>query len=583
MSNTGPVKKTGRLGKRCVMTKWILRGCPVGEAAIKRLANEVNLPLPLAQVMAVRGLADTASAKEWLAAAEGPLYQPSLMKDMDRGTDLILEAVSKGEKIAVYGDYDVDGVTSTTILFKTLLALGAEPIFYIPQRETEGYGLNSHAIQEFANQGVKLLLTCDNGIAAREQVAFARELGMTVVLTDHHEVPYEIKEDGKMEYIMPEAHAIINPKRPDCPYPFKQLCAGVIAYKIAQYIYARAGLNWEADGEEYLQMAVIATICDIMDLTGENRTLVAMALPTFKQCKNPGLKSLIAATGLTEKEISVYHIGFVLGPCINASGRLDVAETAVDLLLTKDEAKAASLAAKLVELNQARKEMTAKGVEIALADIEEKELGNDKVLVIYDSRLPERWWYVAGRIKELFHRPVFVLSGEKEPVRGSGRSIPGYNMFEALQQCQHLLAAFGGHPMAAGLSVVSENITLLRQFLNEHCTMTCDEMVPQTMIDLQLPLERLSLDLAKAQERMEPLGKGNVIPLFADRKVRLRQVQLLGATEQVVRLSFQLRQDKGTLQAILFRQRERFEAMLKKPAVMNCGRSCLSVLHMVFS
>jgi len=562
---TVDTKVSTELGKRCCIMNWILRGCPVNEEAVKRLAVETGLPLPLAQVLAVRGLTDASAAKEWLAASKGSFFQPSLMKDMDRGTDLILKAVEAGDKIAVYGDYDVDGITSTTILYKTLTALGADPIYYIPQRETEGYGLNSNAIQEFANQGVKLLLTCDNGIAAREQVAFARELGLTVVLTDHHEVPFETDAEGTMVYIMPDAHAIINPKRPDCPYPFKQLCAGFIAYKIAQYIYARTGLDWQVDGAEYLQMAAIATICDIMDLTGENRTLIANALPTFKNCHNPGIRSLIAATGLAEKEIDVYHIGFILGPCINASGRLDMAETAVELLLTKDEAEAQVLAAKLVELNTARKHMTAKGVEIALADIEEKELQEDKVLVVYDSRLPESvGGIVAGRVKELFHRPVFVLSGEKEPVRGSGRSIPGYNMFESLQQCQQLLLAFGGHPMAAGLSVPADNIEALRQFLNTNCDMTFEEMVPQTLIDLQLPLEWLSLDLARAQSRLEPFGKGNAIPLFADKEVNLRQLQLFGPTEQVVRLTFQLAKDKGTLQTILFRQRNRFEEMIKE-------------------
>ncbi len=552
------------------MNNWILRGCPVNEEAVKRLACETGLPLPLAQVLAVRGLSDAAVAKEWLSAQSGYFYQPSLMKDMDRGTDLILKAVEKGEKIAVYGDYDVDGITATTILYKTLTALGSNPIYYIPQRETEGYGLNSSAIQEFANIGIKLLLTCDNGIAAREQVAFAKELGLTVVVTDHHEVPFETNTDGTLTYIMPEAHAIINPKRPDCPYPFKQLCAGAIAYKIAQYIYARTGLDWQKDGQEYLQMAAIATICDIMDLTGENRTLVATALPTFRQCLNPGIRSLIEATGLAKKEIDVYHIGFILGPCINASGRLDMAETAVELLLAQEEA-AQILAEKLVELNTARKHMTAKGVEIALGDIKEMELQEDKVLVIYDSRLPESvGGIVAGRIKELFHRPVFVLSGEKEPVRGSGRSIPGYNMFESLQQCQHLLLAFGGHPMAAGLSVPVENIQALRQFLNSHCELTVEEMMPQTLIDLQLPIEWLSLDLARAQYRLEPFGKGNAIPLFAAKGVLLRQIQLFGSTEQVVRLTFQLNHDSGTLQAILFRQRGRFEEMIKE-----CGGDCL--------
>lgn len=548
-----------------MITKWMLRGCPISGEAIQRLASELMLPVPLAQVLAVRGMSETNTAQQWLNAAAGELYQPSLMRDMDRGTDLILQAVSEGKKIAVYGDYDVDGVTSTTILYKTLQTLGAEPIYYIPQRESEGYGLNSNAIRELAQQGTGLLLTCDNGIAAREQVALAKELGLEVVITDHHEVPYHINEQGETTYILPAADAIINPKRPDCTYPFKQICAGMIAYKIAQYIYARAGLNWQKDQEEFMQMAAIATVCDIMDLTGENRTLVAKALPTLKNCNNTGIRSLLKATSLNNKDIDVYHVGFILGPCINASGRLDMADTAVELLLTQDALKAQQLAEKLVALNTARKDMTAQGVEIALEVIAQQNLAKDKVLVVYDPRLPESvGGIIAGRLKELFQRPVFVLSGEKEPVRGSGRSIPGYNMFEALQQAERFLTAFGGHPMAAGLSVAKEKIPQLRSFLNEQCQQTLEEMVAPTMIDMQLPLECLNLKLAKAQQGLEPFGKGNPIPVFADKEVFLTQIQLLGATEQVVRAIFQLRNNNGTLQTVMFRQRDRFETMIRQ-------------------
>ncbi len=569
-------------------TKWMLRGCPISGEAIQKLASTLMLPVPLAQVLAVRGMLEPNIARQWLNAAEGELYQPSLMRDMDRGTDLILQAVSTGKKVAVYGDYDVDGITSTTILYKTLQALGAQPLYYIPQRETEGYGLNSNAIRELAQQGIGLLLTCDNGIAAREQVALAKELGLQVVITDHHEVPYHTNEAGEVSYSLPAADAIINPKRPDCNYPFKQICAGMIAYKIAQYIYARAGLNWQKDQEEFMQMAAIATICDIMDLTGENRTLVAKALPTLKHCKNIGIRSLLKATSLTNKDIDVYHVGFILGPCINASGRLDMADTAVELLLTEDTQKAQQLAEKLVALNTARKDMTAQGVEIALEVIEQQNLVKDKVLVVYDHRLPESvGGIIAGRLKELFQRPVFVLSGEKEPVRGSGRSIPGYNMFEALQQAESFLTAFGGHPMAAGLSVEKEKIVPLRTFLNEQCQSTIEEMAPQTMIDMQLPLEWLNLKLAKAQQALEPFGKGNPVPVFADRRVFLTQIQLLGASEQVVRAIFQLRNDNGMLQTVMFRQRDRFETMIRqelgdpvwKELLEGIGRVPLDILY----
>ncbi len=552
------------------MTKWILSGFAESKKEnikeiLVNIVEQTNLPLPLAHVLAVRGYTKPNQLQQFLEADITNMYDPVLMKDMAKAAQIIFKAISDKQKIAVFGDYDADGITSTAILYKTLLDLGAKPIYYIPQRETEGYGLNNEAITNLAEQGVELLITCDNGISAGPQVAYGNSLGLTIIITDHHEVPFELLDDGRKKYILPPAAAIINPKQADCNYPCKILCAGAISYKIAQYLYPKAGLVWQNVAEEYLQLAAIATVCDIMDLIDENRIIVKNALPMLKTSKNPGINALLTATGLTDKELDTYHIGYILGPSINASGRIEIANVAVELFLTTDQTKAKEVAESLVALNQMRKQMTTDGVEEILKTIEAENLQNDKVIVAHSLKIAESIaGIIAGRIKENYYRPTFVLAGNKELIRGSGRSIEGYNMFEALQQSAHLLDVFGGHPMAAGLTIKQDNIQKLRGLLNKNCQLEIMDMEPYIRIDRLLGLEQVNLELAEQINLLAPFGKGNKEPIFAAKNVQINKILLLGNQQQVIKLQIKNKNNGQNIFAILFKERPRFEAMVKE-------------------
>ncbi|MDD2568047.1 MAG: single-stranded-DNA-specific exonuclease RecJ [Clostridia bacterium] len=546
------------------MKKWILRGCKISAEEIAKISAITGLPNSIIQILAVRGFTNADNIKDYLSTSLDFLHHPGLLKDMDKAIDILLDAIDNGIKIAVYGDYDADGITATSILTMALRRLGGDVLFYIPQRETEGYGLNDSAIRELANQGVKVLLTCDNGISAVNQIAFAKKLGMTVIISDHHEIPF-IKHDTKIQYQVPVADAIINPKQLDCPYPFKALCGASIAYKIVEGLYITIGEDWEEHYLEYLSLAVIATVCDIMDLVDENRVMVKFGLSVLQNTPNIGLKALIEANGLKDKKLTTYHLGFVLGPCINASGRLELADKAVNLFLETDSEKAKVLAEELIELNNSRKFLTVEGVELVRANIEANDMAADKVIVVYEPNLHENIaGIVAGRIKELYYRPTFILSGDKPIVRGSGRSIEAYNMFEALTEVSNLLDIFGGHPMAAGLSVPKHNIDALRKALNENCKLTQGDMVQNKYIDLHMPLERVNLAFANAVQKMEPFGKGNPMPLFGDKALNVNRIQLLGNEENVLRIYFDAKNSKGMIPVILFRQKAAFKDMVKK-------------------
>ena len=552
------------------MKKWVLRGCKTPYNEIVKISKELNIPIIIGQLLAVRGYDSKEKIQKYFNASMSRLHEPEMMKDMHKGCEILLSAIKDGKKIAVFGDYDADGITSTSILMLAIKRLGGVARYYIPARETEGYGLNNQAVKDLAAEGVEVLLTCDNGISAFEQVELAKNLGMTVVIADHHEVPFEMVGD-EVKYILPNADAIINPKQADCEYPFKSLCAGVIAYKLTQHLYKLAGKDWSADGEEYLSLAIVATVCDIMDLTDENRIMVKYGLSVINNTPNLGLKALLAVNDLLNSKIGTYHIGFIIGPCINASGRLELADIAVNLFLSDSEEQAMSLAKKLVELNNSRKNLSNEGVELVKETIEAEHLYDDKVILVYQPDLHESIaGIVSGRIKEIYYRPTFVFASRKDIIRGSGRSIEGYNMFEALVECSHLLDIFGGHPMAAGLSLKKENLLQLRKELNENCRLDISEMVPTTYIDLRMPIEKASLGLAKMISRLEPFGKGNAMPLFGDKDLSVNRIQLLGSDKKIVKVFFDDRRGKGLISGILFRKKDEFEKM-----VIECGGEAL--------
>lgn len=544
--------------------KWVLRGCKVSADEISAIARDYAIPVSAARLLAVRGLADRDDIDDYFSDELGCLHAPGRLKDLDKGCGILWQAICRGDEIAVFGDYDADGITSTSIMSLVLRRLGANFRYYIPLRDTEGYGLNSAAVQALADDGVKVLLTLDNGIAAYEQVQLAKQLGLTVIIADHHEVPFDILPQGSV-YKLPPADAVIDPKQRDCGYPFKSVCAGMLAYKLAERLYELAGRDWQTEHIEYLIFAAIATVCDIMDLTDENRKLVKYALANFDKSPNIGLRALLEANGLQATALTSYHIGFVLGPCINASGRLENAAQAVELFLTEDMARARELADHLLLLNVRRKELSAEGVEKIKQEIDAHNYADAKVLLVHQPDLPESVaGIVAGRIKEIYNRPTFVLAGDKDLVKGSGRSVEGFNMFKALVECADLLEMFGGHFMATGLTIKAENIGELRRRLNQNCTMDTADMLPTVYIDMALPIERAvaGIGFAKFLAGMMPFGHANPAPLFGDKDLTVRRIQLLGKDKQMIRFYFADRMKSGLISAISFRKKDEFEQMV---------------------
>ena len=439
--------------------KWLLRNT---SKDISSLAKNSGVSEVIAKILINRGFSKPIDIKKFMRASIDDLYDPFLMKDMDKGTDIIKLAIENNEKIVVYGDYDADGVTSTVIMYKALKHCGANVKYHVPDREHEGYGINSDRIRILNEEGCKVVLTCDNGIAAIEQVKLAKELGMIVIITDHHELQFEEDDKGTRIFKVPNADAVINPKQKECNYPFKQLCGAGIAFKFVQALYKKLGIDEEM-AHEFIEIAGIGTICDVVDLVDENRIIAKNALEMLTNTKNIGLRYLKEILSINDKEIKCYHVGFQIGPCINATGRLESAATSVELLLCEEEDRAKDLAKILFELNQKRQEMTTQNVEEVIELIEQSTFKNDKVLVIYKDTIHESIaGIVAGRVRETFNVPTIILTKGKENPKGSARSITEYNLFEELIKCEELLEKFGGHPMAAGLSIKEENIEKLR-------------------------------------------------------------------------------------------------------------------------
>jgi len=518
------------------MSKWMVAA---KRADFDAIARKYQVSPVLARIIRNRDVVGDEEIDRFLNGTRADLYAPGLLKDMDKAVDILLRKIAEGKQIRIIGDYDIDGICSTYILCRGLTACGAQVDTAIPHRIRDGYGLNEHLILEAHDAGTDTVLTCDNGIAAFDQIAFANELGMTVVVTDHHEVPYD-DIGGVRWYRVPRADAVVDPKQEDCGYPFPEICGAVVAYKLVLALVAeREHTEWrdvmESElGLELLEFAAFATIGDVMELRGENRVIVKSGLELMAHTRNIGLKALMQATETRPENIKPYTIGFVLGPCLNATGRLDTALNALELFQTPDRDQAAILAGDLKAMNDSRKELTLKGVEEAVVQIEQTGLDRDRVLVVYLPEVHESLaGIIAGRLREKYCKPVFVLTRAEEGVKGSGRSIEAFHMYDELTKCKELFTKYGGHKLAAGLSLAEENVPVLRRRLNENCNLTDDDFEEKVLIDVPMPMSYASLAFIEELEKLEPFGNGNPKPQFAQKNVRFVSGKVLGANRNV--------------------------------------------------
>ena len=529
------------------MEKWFLS---MKKADFNQIARKYHISPILARLIRNRDIMGDEQVDFYLNGTIADLYDGMLMKDMDRAVEILSEKIQEGKPVRVIGDYDIDGVNAAYVLREGITKLGGNVDTDIPDRMKDGYGLNKALIDRALEDGIDTMITCDNGIAAADEIDYGRQQGLTVIVTDHHEVPY-LEAGGRKEYILPRADAVVDPHRPDCEYPFKELCGTAVAYKLIEALYEV--MQKDVDDMDYLMENVaIATVGDVMDLTGENRIFVKQGLEMLKCTHNHGLKALIECTKIPMERLSAYHIGFVLGPCINASGRLDTAKRALELLMAENRRDAMILAEDLKALNDSRKEMTEKGVEAAVKQIEEGPLKEDKVLVIYLPDCHESIaGIIAGRLKEKYYRPTFVLTRGAEGVKGSGRSIPVYNMFGEMCRCRDLFTKFGGHRLAAGLSLEEENVEKFRRVINELSDLSEDDLLPKVSIDMQLPFAYVTESLVEELELLEPFGKGNTRPLFAEKNLKVINPKIIGKNQNV--LKFQAEDAKGNrMEAVYF-------------------------------
>ena len=491
-------------------------------------------PLTVRMIRNRAGLSEEA-VRDYLYGGIESLADPFLMKGMREAVDLLREKRDAGASVRIIGDYDIDGVNASFILLTGLRRIGAQVDTVIPDRMRDGYGVNENLVRQAVEDGIDTIVTCDNGIAAAGEIGLAKELGMTVVVTDHHEVPFH-EENGERVFVLPPADVIVNPKQADCGYPFKMLCGAAVAWRLVEALYRAEGIPKE-EVLDLAEFAAVATVGDIMELRGENRALVRYGLKRLEQTENLGYRALIRVNGLTGKRLTAYHIGFVIGPCINASGRLDTARRALNLLGARDQEEAETLAGDLKALNDSRKALTVKGTEEARRQIEETDLKLDRVLVVYLPECHESLaGIIAGRIREQYYRPCFVLTDGEDGVKGSGRSIEGYHMFEEMTKVEKLFTRFGGHPMAAGLSMERESIEELRRRLNENCILTEEDLTPRKLYDAVLPVRYAGEQLIGELELLEPFGKGNEKPLFAAGNLLVRSARIIGKNANVLKL-----------------------------------------------
>lgn len=526
------------------------------------MAKKYGIDPLIARIIRNRDIMDEKEITEYLYGGKEALHNPHLLKDVDKAAEIIAEGIAEKKAMRIIGDYDIDGVNATYILLDGIRRCGGNVDAAIPDRMKDGYGINEHLIEQALSDGKELLITCDNGIAAINEINFAKKKGMTVVVTDHHEIPYRNTEQGK-EFLRSNADAIVNPKQADCPYPCKGICGAVVAWKLVQVLYERMDIPVE-EADIFIENAGFATVGDVMDLTGENRILVKLGLKALEHTKNPGMKALIAKNKLSDKPLSAYHIGFVLGPCINASGRLDTAKRSLELLLERDEVKASALAGELVEFNESRKYMTQQETQKALEQIEKEGREKDKVLVVYLPECHESLaGIIAGRIREAYQRPVFVLTRGEEGVKGSGRSIEAYSMFDKMTEVAELFTKYGGHPMAAGLSMREEDIDKLREQLNQKAELSEEDMAEVVRLDTVLPMSYFTVDTIRQLSVLEPCGKSNTKPVFADRNIKITRAGIVGVNRNVLKLH--LLDSKGNpVAGVYFGEVEKFLTFLSE-------------------
>jgi single-stranded-DNA-specific exonuclease len=509
------------------------------KADFNAIAQKYGITPVLARIIRNRDVIEDKDIDKFLNGTINDLYSPYLLKDIELSVDIILGKIAEGKHIRIIGDYDIDGICSTYILYKGLTYCGARVDYAIPHRIRDGYGLNEQLIKEAYEDGTDTVLTCDNGIAAYDQIEYANTLGLTVVITDHHEVPYE-ELDGVRHYRVPNARAVVDPKQEDCQYPFPEICGAVVAYKLVLALIAKYdNTGWEKVmqselGLELMELAAFATIGDVMELKDENRIIVKTGLELMRNTRNKGIKALMQVTGIEPANLKPYSIGFVLGPCINATGRLDTALNALELFKAEDTDKAAVIAGDLKAMNDDRKDLTLKGTDEAIDLIENSDLKNDKVLVVYLPKVHESLaGIIAGRIREKYTKPTFVLTKAEEGVKGSGRSIDAFHMYDEMTKCNELFTKYGGHKLAAGLSLKEENVDLFRQRINENCTLTEEDFQEKVLIDVPMPMDYASMDFIEELEKLEPFGNGNPKPQFAQKNVIFLRGQILGANRNV--------------------------------------------------
>ncbi len=531
------------------------------KADFYELAERFSVDPVIARVIRNRDVVTEEEFDRYLNVKQD-LYDPRLMKDMEKGAAIIKDAIHGKQKIRIISDYDVDGVMSNFILYQGLTKCGAEVDYRVPDRVTDGYGMNETMVREAYDAGIRTLITCDNGIAALLPIAYAKNLGMTVVVTDHHDVPFEYDEEGHKEYIASVADAVIDPKQQDCKYPFKQLCGAGVAYKFMQVLFSLCGME-EEEAEAFIEYVAMATICDIMELKDENRVLVKRGLEELNRTGNLGLRALMKVNDLGDKKVQSYHVGFILGPCINSTGRLENARMAMELLSEQNYDTALIMAQDLKSLNDTRKSMTEKAVAEAIEQIETTTLIDDCVLVVYLPNTHESLaGIIAGRVRERYYRPTLIVTDSEEGgLKGSGRSIEGYNMFEALSECKDLLTRFGGHPMAAGFSLQAKDLEYFRHKLNVLCELTDEELTPKLYIDVPMPIDYISFELIEQLELLEPFGKGNEKPVFAQKNLNVRSARVLGQKGNLLKL--ELESENGARMEGIYFQVEEFMENIK--------------------
>lgn len=537
--------------------KWLLRNRKVD---LKAMSEKYKISQLLCKLMVNRDIIDENIINSYINPVYKYLHSPKTMKDVVIAVDIIKRKIQENKKIRIIGDYDVDGIISVFILYTALKKCGANVDYEIPDRIKDGYGINENIVKVAYDEGVDTIITCDNGISAIDQIQYAKDLGLTVIVTDHHDVPF-IEEDGVRTFLSSQADAIINPKQIECEYKFKSICGAGVAFKLMEALYEEIGMDKE-ECYKLIEFIAIATVCDVVDLIDENRIFVKNGLEMLNNSKNIGINALKKACGLEDKEITAYHLGFVIGPCLNASGRLDSAKKGLELLLMEDDEEAKNLAQEIVDLNDARKNMTKEGVDRAINIIDITDINNDNILVVYIPDIHESLaGIVAGRVKEKYNKPTIILTKSEEGVKGSARSIEEYNMFEGLLACKELLDKFGGHPMAAGLSLQEDKVDELRIALNNKCELTDEDLTRKIMIDSSLPLEYLNLHLIEELNVLEPFGKGNAKPVFGVRDAKITKAMLLGKDKNVLKLKL-LTNNNITIDAMIFNDLENFESKI---------------------